>query len=416
MNRMWKIVAGLVVLMMVASASLGVGVVIGGSGLLPLWGANADDAPDEFAVFWQAWDIVHRNFVDRSALDPQSLTYGAIRGMVAALGDEGHTAFLTPEEIERQQSNLSGTFTGIGAQLGVRDALPVIIAPFDGSPAYEAGVRAGDIIMKVDGEDVTTMQLNDIVAKIRGPEGTVVVLSLLRPDENRSLDVSITRGEIKIPAASWAMIPGTDVALIRLSQFSANALDDVKESIEGAKDAGAEALIVDVRNNPGGLLEQAVSVTSQFLSDGDVLLEEDASGARKAYAVERGGSATDLPLVVLINPGSASSAEIFAGAIEDHERGHVVGETTFGTGTVLQPYSLRDGSALLLGTKQWLTPKGRLIRKQGIEPDVEVILPIEADLLTPLELETMTVEELLDSEDAQLLKALEVLGQLPGGE
>ena len=134
------------------------------------------------------------------------------------------------------------------------------------------------------------------------------------------------------------------------------------------------------------------------------------------HRVERGGSATDLPLVVLINPGSASSAEIFAGAIEDHERGHVVGETTFGTGTVLQPYSLRDGSALLLGTKQWLTPKGRLIRKQGIEPDVEVILPIEADLLTPLELETMTVEELLDSEDAQLLKALEVLGQLPGGE
>ena len=192
MNRMWKIVAGLVVLMMVASASLGVGVVIGGSGLLPLWGANADDAPDEFAVFWQAWDIVHRNFVDRSALDPQSLTYGAIRGMVAALGDEGHTAFLTPEEIERQQSNLSGTFTGIGAQLGVRDALPVIIAPFDGSPAYEAGVRAGDIIMKVDGEDVT-MQLNDIVAKIAVPRHGRAVAA--QADENRSLDVSITRGD-----------------------------------------------------------------------------------------------------------------------------------------------------------------------------------------------------------------------------
>ena len=148
------------------------------------------------------------------------------------------------------------------------------------------------------------MQLNDIVAKIRGPEGTVVVLSLLRPDENRSLDVSITRGEIKIPAASWAMIPGTDVALIRLSQFSANALDDVKESIEGAKDAGAEVLIVDVRNNPGGLLEQAVSVTRQFLSDGDVLL--GASTHRHARSGTADGD--DLPLVVLINPGSASYA------------------------------------------------------------------------------------------------------------
>jgi carboxyl-terminal processing protease len=416
MDRIWKIAIALIVLMMVASASLGVGVVIGGSGLLPFWGAASAQEPDEFAVFWQAWDIVHKNFVDRAALEPTILTYGAIRGMVEALGDDGHTAFLTPEEIERQRSDLAGTFTGIGAQLGVRDALPVIIAPFDGSPAYEAGIKAGDIIMKVDGEDVTTMPLNDIVARIRGPEGTVVVLSLLRPDENRSLEVSITRGEIKIPAASWAMIPGTEVALIRLSQFSANALDDVKESIEGARAAEAEALIVDVRNNPGGLLEQAIGVTSQFLSDGDVLLEEDASGARKAYPVERGGAATDLPLVVLINAGSASSAEIFAGAIEDHERGHVVGETTFGTGTVLQPYPLRDGSALLLGTKQWLTPKGRLIRKQGIGPDVEVILPIEADLLTPLELESMSVQDLLESEDAQLLKALELLGRLPSRE
>lgn len=416
MNPILKILIVGIVLVMVASVSLGAGVAIGGSGLLPFWGPNSTDAPDEFAVFWQAWDIVHKNFVDQSALDPTNLTYGAIRGMVSALGDEGHTAFLTPEEIERQRTDLSGTFTGIGAQLGIRDALPIIVAPFDGSPAYDAGVKPGDIIMKVDGEDVTTLPLNDIASKIRGPEGTEVVLSLLRPDENRSLEVTITRGEIKVPAASWAMVPGTETALIRLSQFSANALDDVKQAIAGAQEAGAVALIVDVRNNPGGLLEQAVSVTSQFLDGGDVLLEEDAAGNRKPYAVERGGVATDIPLVVLINPGSASSAEIFAGAIQDHERGEVVGETTFGTGTVLQPYSLSDGSALLLGTKQWLTPDGRLIRKQGIQPDVEVILPIEADLLTPLELPDLDAQGVLDSGDAQVLKALELLGQLPTPE
>ncbi|RIK41009.1 MAG: S41 family peptidase, partial [Chloroflexi bacterium] len=381
-----------------------------------LWRGGSGEEPEQFGVFWQAWDIVQQNFVDRNALDPTAMTYGAIRGMVAALGDEGHTAFLTPEERERQQSDLSGTFSGIGAQLGIRDQLPVIVAPFDGSPADQAGVKAGDIIIKVDGEDVTTLPLNEIVAKIRGPEGTEVTLSLLRPDENRSLEVTITRGEIKVPAASWAMIPGTQVALIRLSQFSANALPDVVRSVNEAKQAGAEALIVDVRNNPGGLLEQAISVTSQFLKDGNVLLEEDAQGRRKAYAVESGGVATDLPLAVLINPGSASSAEIFAGAIQDHGRGQLVGETTFGTGTVLQPYILDDGSALLLGTRQWLTPNGRLIRKQGISPDVAVELPIEADLLTPEEVKRMTAEELSASADTQMLKALELLGARPSAE
>ncbi|MFN2199870.1 MAG: S41 family peptidase [Caldilineaceae bacterium] len=409
MNRTAAIILALLVVAIVGSVALGTGVVIGASGVIPFPGSTRAQEPEEFSVFWQAWNTVERNFVDRSALNDREMTYGAIRGMVNALGDEGHTAFLTPDELERQQTDLSGTFMGIGAQLGIRDALPVIVAPFDGSPADLAGVKAGDIIMKVDGEDVTTMSLNDIVSKIRGPEGTVVVLSLLRPGQNKSLEVEITRGEIKVPAASWAMVPGTDVALIRLSQFSANALDDVQNSIEQAKDAGAQALIVDVRNNPGGLLEQAISVTSQFLKDGDVLLEEDAEGNRKAYAVEPGGLATDIPMVVLINPGSASSAEIFAGAIQDHDRGQLVGETTFGTGTVLQPYPLKDGSALLLGTKQWLTPSGRLIRKHGVDPDVEVVLPIEANLLTPGEIKEMSAEDIQNSEDTQLLKALELL-------
>lgn len=417
MNRWVKVLVVLVVIALVGMTSLGAGVLIGSSGVgSALWRGGGGEEPEQFGVFWQAWDIVQKNFVDQDALDPTAMTYGAIRGMVTALGDEGHTAFLTPEERERQQSDLSGTFSGIGAQLGVRDQLPVIVAPFDGSPADQAGVKAGDIIIKVDGQDVTTLPLNEIVALIRGPEGTDVTLSLLRPDENRSLEVTITRGEIKVPAASWAMIPGTQVALIRLSQFSANALPDVVRSVSEAKESGAASLIVDVRNNPGGLLEQAISVTSQFLKDGNVLLEEDAQGQRKAYAVESGGVATDLPLVVLINPGSASSAEIFAGAIQDHERGKLVGETTFGTGTVLQPYILEDGSALLLGTRQWLTPNGRLIRKQGISPDVAVELPIEADLLTPEEIEGMTPEELSASADTQMLKALELLGARPPAE
>ena len=412
MNRWVKVVGIVVVLVVVGITSLGVGIVIGSTGLGGIFAGSAANAeqPEEFDIFWQAWDTVQRHFVDREALDPQVMTYGAIRGMVEALGDEGHTSFLTAEERERQTTELSGTFFGIGAQLGVREQLPVIVAPFDGSPADQAGVKAGDIILRVDGEDVTSLPLNDIVTLIRGPEGTDVTLSLLRPEENITVEVTITRGEIKVPAATWAMIPGTSIALIRLSQFTANGEADIIRSLREAQEAEATAMILDVRNNPGGLLEQAINVTSQFLEDGNVLLEEDADGNRRAYAVKEGGIGTELPMVVLINGGSASSSEILAGAVQDHARGELVGQTTFGTGTVLQPYILKDGSALLLGTRQWLTPEGRLIRKQGISPDYEVPLPIEADLLTPEEVEELEPEEIAASEDAQLLKAIEVLG------
>jgi carboxyl-terminal processing protease len=274
-------------------------------------------------------------------------------------------------------------------------------------------VAVGAIIMEVDGEDVTAWSISDIVDSIRGTEDTEVVLTMLQPEEGEILEIPITRGEITVPAATWAMLPGTDVALIRLSQFSANAEEQLVAAIREADDAGAGSLIVDVRNNPGGLLEQAIKVTSQFLEDGYVLQQEDAQGNRKPYRVKRGGLATEIPLVVLINQGSASSAEIFAGAIQDHDRGTVVGETTFGTGTVLQPFVLGDGSGLMLGTSQWLTADGRLIRKQGIEPDITVELSPTTDLLQPREVEEMTVADLLETEDDQLLKALELLDAMP---
>jgi carboxyl-terminal processing protease len=410
------------VVLTLASVAFGAGVVVGHSdllsrlGLAPLLTASgkAQDQPADFHTFWQAWDIVQKHFVDRQALDATNLEYGAIRGMVSALGDDGHTVFLTPEELARSQADLSGKFSGIGAQLGVKDSLPVIVAPFDGSPADQAGVKAGDIIMKVDGQDVSAWPLDQVVSHIRGEAGTQVALTLLRPEENRTLEITITRGEIVVPAVTWTMVPGTNVALIRLSQFSANATKELTASLEEARAAGAASLILDLRNNPGGLLDQAIQVSSQFLKDGNVLQQEDAQGRREAFPVKPGGVATDIPMVVLINEGSASSAEIMAGAIQDHQRGTLVGETTFGTGTVLQSFALDDGSALMLGTSQWLTANGRLIRKQGIEPDVRVELPIEADLLSPGDVEGLTAAELLQSQDAQLLKALELLHALPG--
>ena len=417
-----KILIVVVLFFVITSTAFGAGLVIGHIGLpdgLAGAGPASGGVPAgeaEFDTFWQAWDLVQEYFVDREALDETRLEYGAIEGMIQALGDEGHTAFLTPEEMERRQSDLSGTFSGIGALLGVRDGLPLIVAPFDGSPADRAGIKAGDIIMEVDGQDVTLLPLDDIVERIRGEEGTVVVLTVLRPDDGESLEIQITRGEIVVPTATWALVPGTDVALIRLSQFSANAEEQMIQALRGAEEAGAEALIVDVRNNPGGLLDQAIRVTSQFVTSGNVLLEEDAQGQRKPYPVKPGGIAPEIPLVVLVNQGSASSAEIFAGAIQDHERGLIVGETTFGTGTVLRPFTLDDGSGLMLGTSQWLTPDGRLIRKQGIEPDAIVEMPMGTATLQPGEVRELTANELLESEDLQLLKALEILGAVPAGE
>jgi carboxyl-terminal processing protease len=260
---------------------------------------------------------------------------------------------------------------------------------------------------------VTTTPLSEIVGKVRGPAGTTVQLTIVRPSDNKSYDFSIVRSAINVPAATWTMVPGTQVALIRLSQFSQNAERDVLAGIQGAKQANATGLIIDVRNDPGGLLDQAVQVTSQFVADGNVLLDEDAYGKRTPFPVQPGGQALDLPLVVLINPGTASAAEIFAGAIQDHKRGQVVGETTFGTGTVLEPFPLSDGSELLLGVKQWLTPNGRLIRKQGIKPDIEVKLPLGSDLLTPDEMKDLTPDTLQKQADAQLLKALSLLPKKP---
>ncbi|MEM7034353.1 MAG: S41 family peptidase [Chloroflexota bacterium] len=414
MKRLLKIGLLAATIFVFSSVSFGAGVAFSGYGsLLTPSIVRAADQPVEFDIFWQAWNLVQRNFVDRDAVDPARLTYGAIKGMIEALGDEGHTTFLTPTESEQQRTSISGKFFGIGATLGFENGLPVIVSPFDGSPADQAGVNAGDVIIEVNGEDVTSWTLGEIVDVIRGPEGTEVILTLLRAGEQTSLEVPIVRGEIEVPTTTWALVPGTDIAHIRLSRFSANANETMVKALEGAKEAGATALILDLRNNPGGLLEQAINVTSQFLTDGNVLQQEDASGQRRAFEVREGGLATDIPVVVLTNRGSASSAEIFAGAIQDHERGLVVGETTFGTGTVLRPFQLSDGSTLMLGTSQWLTANGRLIRKQGVEPDVIVEVPLGTDLLSPAQIENFTIEELRTTDDAQLLKALELLEAFP---
>src|ERR687893_686989 len=355
------------------------------------------------ALYAEALDTVRDDYVDREAIDPEKQTYGAIEGMLDTLGDEGHTRFLTPEEREQNREGLSGTYVGVGVTLENEDEEVVVTSPVEGSPADEAGVEPGDVVVAVDGENVREEDLSEVVEKIRGPEGTRVELTVLRDGEEREFDLE--RTEIETPAASWVLIPGSDVAHVRLSSFSDDSAEKLRQAFEEARAAGARRFILDLRNNPGGRLEQAVEIAGDFLQPGSVVyVREDASGEREEIEVEGFADPADAPMAVLVNEGSASSSEILAGALRDNDRAAVIGETTFGTGTVLSEFVLRDGSAILLGVAEWLTPDGDSIRETGIVPDVEVTLEEGTEPLTPGETRSLSREEILER-DAQLKRA-----------
>ncbi|MGA9192992.1 MAG: S41 family peptidase [Anaerolineales bacterium] len=369
------------------------------------------NAQGSFRLMEQAWNMIDQNYVDQKAVDPQTLSYGAISGMVNALGDTGHSRFLTPEMRTQEQNAIQGKFSGIGAEVQMKDGHVVIVAPLDGSPAQKAGVMPGDMVVKVDGEDVTGQPLEQVVSKILGKAGTQVTLTLQDPKTGTMRDVSITRAEITIHNVTWQMLPGTKVAHLRIAAFSQGVTPDLKKALGEIKDAGATGIVLDLRNDPGGLLDEAIGVTSQFLTSGDVLLEKDAKGNVTHVPVKSGALAPDLPMVVLINQGTASAAEIVSGALQDAGRAQLVGETTFGTGTVLQDFPLADGSSMLLATQEWLTPKGRVIWHQGIEPGQVVALPSGVVPLTPEGERQMTAADLKSSQDAQLLEGLKLLTQ-----
>lgn len=363
----------------------------------------------------EAWELIDEHYVDRQAVEWERLTYGAISGMVASLGDTGHSTFLTPEMLRRQQMEISGEFEGIGAYVDMQSGYVVIVTPMDGSPAQKAGLRPGDVVLQVDGEDMAGKTMDEVIGQIMGPSGTDVMLTIFRPETQETFEVTITRARITIHNVSWRFLPGTTIAHVRIVQFSQGMTADLKAALIDLQEQGATGIVLDLRNNPGGALNECISTASQFLASGNVLLERDAQGNEKPTRVERGGVATDIPLVVLINEGSASASEIVAGAIQDAGRAQLVGEKTFGTGTVLNQFKLSDGSALLLATEEWLTPKGRLIWHEGIAPDKEVKLPISASMLLPEAEEDMTAEELRASEDVQLLAALDLLEQIIAG-
>jgi len=369
------------------------------------------DLRAKLPILYQAWSIVDQHYVDQGAVDSTKQTYGAIQGLLQSLGDSGHTDFMTPQEAADMNASLSGKYVGIGVELTQRkDGTTDIVTVFEGTPAAKAGLKAGDRIVAVNGQDVAGLSYDALRSRIRGPAGTSVRLSIVSPGETTSRDLVVDRAEITVPLVSWAMVPGGHTAMIRLESFSAGATDALKAAIDKARKAGATSVVLDLRGNPGGYVTEAVGVASQFLSSGNVYLQRDAQGKETANAVTKGGVATDMPLVVLVDDGTASAAEIVSGALQDAGRAKIVGVTTFGTGTVLSTYRLSDGSEVRIGVAEWLTPKGRQIWHHGIQPDAAVTLPTGASPVTPSSLGDMSVSSLGASGDAQLLKAIELLG------
>ncbi len=372
-------------------------------------GTQPPDAPADFALFWEALEIIRSKYVGRDQLDDKQLTYGAIRGLVDSLGDTGHSVFLTPEALQRELESLQGRVVGVGALLGERDGRPVIVSVVSGGPASRAGMRSGDHIIAVDGVDVADRPPHEVASLVRGEAGTTVVVTIFRPSTNETIDLTMVREEINFPSASGAFIPGTRIALLRLIQFSDGAGAQLRLARDEAIAQGATGLVLDLRSNPGGFVHEAVNVASLFLDGRTVYIRELASGERIAVTTDPSVPATDLPLVVLIDQGTASAAEIVSGAIRSAGRAELVGETTFGTGTVLNTVPLADGSAVRIAVERWLTPDGELIFEQGIAPTIELPMPDDGRALDPQEVAALEPGAIPTMEDVQLRRAIELL-------
>ena len=360
--------------------------------------------PVDFSLFWAVWDRVSRDFIEKTKIDPQKMVWGAISGMVASLEDP-YTVFLPPQENKEAKDELGGKFEGIGAQLGMKDKRIVVIAPLSGMPAKKAGILSGDIILKVNDEDTAGWTLPQAVSKIRGPKGTEVVLTVLHKKEEsddekgETEDIKIIRETIKVPSVKVDILDepchSAHLQLMRFGDQTSNEWDAaVAEILNSQLTSGNfKGVILDLRNNPGGYLQGSVFVASEFLKDGIVVIQEDAKGKRETFSVNRTGKLTEIPLVILINQGSASASEIVAGALQERREIKVVGENSFGKGSIQEAQDLPQGAGLHITTSRWLLPSGTWINGEGVEPDVK----IEEDL------ETET--------DEQLEKAKEILCQ-----
>jgi carboxyl-terminal processing protease len=352
--------------------------------------------PDEldtlFQPFWEAWNIVHDSYVDQP-VDDLLLMQGAIRGMMDALGDE-HSSYMDPKTYEDANAGLTGEYEGIGAWVDTTADYLTIISPIPGSPAEEVGLEPGDKIIGIDGEDMTGIDAELVRQRVLGPAGSSVVLTIAREGEPEALEFSITRDKIVVKSASGEMLEN-GIGYVQITTFGDKTTPELRATLEELMAQNPRGLVIDLRNNGGGYLQTSVEVASEFIGEGVVLYEQYGDGERTTYQALENGQATEIPLVVLINEGTASASEIVAGAIQDHGRGQLVGVTSYGKGSVQNWVPLtNDQGAVRVTIAKWLTPNERAIHGEGLQPDVVV--------------ETTTEDRQADL-DPQLDKAVEVL-------
>ncbi len=348
-----------------------------------------------FAVFWEVWDKLKNDYLNGGDLSNQDLIYGATKGLTEATGDP-HTTFFNPEDSKKFNDDVRGVFAGIGAEIGIRDKQIIIVAPLKGTPAELAGVKPGDKIRKIDGESTQGMSIDEAVKKIRGKIGTKVVLTIFRDDWDKEKDIEIIRADIRVPTVRWKIKDG-NIIYLQLFSFNGNTDTVFKNAIIQSVLSGGKGIVLDLRGNPGGYLDVAVDIAGWFIKRGDVVVMERFSSGDKTILRANGNEALrGFPVVILIDKGSASASEILAGALRVQNGIKLVGEQSFGKGTVQELQRLSDGSSLKVTVANWLLPDGSIIEGNGLTPDVKV--PISENDITA-------------GKDPQLEKAIEVLKQ-----
>jgi len=348
----------------------------------------------DFSLFWETWNVLKEKFYQPEKFDTQKMTEGAISGMVKSLGDP-YTSFFNPQETKEFFEEALGTFEGIGIEIDKKKEELVVIAPLEGTPAERAGIRAGDKILKIDDKETVDLSLEEAVKLIRGPKGTEVKLTISRGDWKEPKEFKISRALIKIPSLKWEL-KEDDIVYLKLYQFFDRTGDDFRKSAIEILNSPAKKIILDLRNNPGGYLEVAREISGWFLKRGDIVVIEDFGPGKEKneYKADGNEKFLDYPIVVLINQGSASASEILAGALRDNRNVLLIGEKSFGKGSIQELEELRGGSSLKITIANWLTPKGQLITDKGLEPDIKV---------------EMSEEDYEQDRDPQLEKALEVI-------